>query len=85
MAKFIRTFENGETKNELHFKGEVFTYTMQAAPYGKKADKKCFDAQIQEKYGDDDEEVLEAADRIDFGDDDDIEEALLVLSEAERF
>ena len=85
MAKFIVTYEGNETKKELHFRNEVFSYTMKPSPYGKTGDAKAFDSQLEEKFGSDDEEVLEAASLLDFGDDDEIEEALSILHEAESY
>ena len=85
MAKLIVTYEGNEIKKELHFKNEIFTYTMKPTNGGKTSDAKAFDSQLEDKFGDEDEEMLEAASQLDFGDEDEIEEALSILHEAERY
>lgn len=83
MAKLTVTFENNEIKKELQFRGNLFAYTMKEVEGGKSGDAKCFEDQIQDTFGEEYEELLEAAERLDFGDEDEIEAALEVLTEFE--
>lgn len=83
MAKLTITFENNEIKKDLFFKGEAFSYSMIPTESGSKSDAKCFEAQIEDRFGDEDEELLEAASLLDFGDEDEIQEALAILHEIE--
>ncbi len=82
MAKLIKTYENDEIKNELFFNGEKFSYSMIPDECGKCGNDKCFEDQLEEKYGNENE-ILKAASRLDFGDEDEIERALSILSEYE--
>ena len=83
MAKFVLTYEGETLKKELYFKGEVFSYTMQPDEYGKTGDAPGFDTQVNKKYQDVDDDVLQALEDLSFGDDEEIEEALAILTEAE--
>lgn len=85
MAKLTMTFENKRIKKELSFKGEIFEYTMEPSVFGMKGNKPCMLSQYQEKFGaiDEEGELAQHLDNIDFGDEDDILEALEYLSNME--
>ena len=47
MAKYIQTFENGNIKHELTFRGKTYDYTMEKTEYGRCADKVDFTTQLE--------------------------------------
>lgn len=83
MAKLTVTFENNEIKKELFFKGETFSYRMISTESGSEGDAKCFEAQIEDRFGSGHGELLEATSLLDFGDEDEIQKALKILHEIE--
>lgn len=84
MAKLVMTYtSDGKVKSELTYKNTVFDYTMIPDDAGKTADKPAFDIQVEEKFPNEPEEVLEALESICFADEDEIEQCLLVLEENE--
>lgn len=83
MAKFVLTYEGETLKKELHFRGEIFSYTMHPDKYGKTGDAPAFDVQVEKKYEDVEEDVLEALENLSFGSDEEIEEALALITDAE--
>lgn len=85
MAKLIVTYENNHIKKELHFAKRVFTYTMVPMPGGKSGDAAAFAAVIEKEFGSEDEELLEAAEKLDYGDESDIEESMSILDAAEIY
>lgn len=80
MATFVVTYENNVIKKELFFADKKFSYRMIDNEGGKTGDNKCFEFQIQDEFEEVDDEIIEAVSMLDFGDDDDIEEALQTLS-----
>lgn len=77
MAKYSKTYENGNIKNELTFRDIVYDFTMISQEDGSmKADKKCFSAQLKEISGIDLDNTGIDIDMIDCGDDDEILEIL---------
>lgn len=89
MAKLTITFENGEIKKELIFRGEKFDYKMLKSEYaGMKSNKPSIGWQIGERFGvnfTDDEEIQDDLDAIDFGDEDEIYKSLNHLTEIEIY
>lgn len=84
MAEYILTYTaDGVEKKELHYKGEVFGYSMIPDEFGKKGDKKGFDHQVKERFPNEEEEVLDALGELGFADEDEIEEILRLLEEQE--
>lgn len=84
MAKFIKTYEDGDIKNTLTFRGKEFNLTME---YGEcESKEKCFSDQLLKAFSDDEEfsEVLRDeeldVDMLDCGDEDEIQEILEDLS-----
>lgn len=84
MAKLIVTYEGTKIKRDLHVFNEVFTYTMLPTKYGKTGDVPAFDTQLEKKYPDISDKVLNAAEKFSFGDDGDIEDALNYLTYVEK-
>ena len=86
MTKLVVTYENRKIKNELHFSGEVFTYTMMDEDFGKEGDRPNFEYQFRERFKDSSiiDDLAGCAGDLDFGDDDEIEEALERLDFLER-
>lgn len=88
MAKMVTTYENGEIKKELTFRGEVFTLTMTPWEDGvRKSKEKALDNQVKERFSDDEDidEIAEAVYLVDFSDDEEIEEGLERLEEFEEY
>lgn len=84
MAEYIlRYTADGVEKKELHYKKEVFSYSMIPDELGKTGDKKSFNHQVAEKFPNESEDVLEALDELSFADQDEIEEILTLLEEYE--
>lgn len=84
MAKLVMTYTpDGKVKNELTYKGEVFSYTMVPDEFGKTGDNKVFNIQVTDKYPNEPDEVVEALEEISFADEDEIEECLTILSNNE--
>jgi uncharacterized membrane protein YcgQ (UPF0703/DUF1980 family) len=84
MAEYKITYTpDGRVKKELNFKGFNFSYSMIPDEYGKTSDKKGFDSQVSIQFPDEDEDVIDALDELDFADEDEIEEILTLLSEYE--
>jgi hypothetical protein len=83
MARFSVTFENNVIKKELFFMDKTFSYRMVDVDFGKIGDAKCFEFQVVEEFSELDEEIIDAVSTLDFGDEDEIEEALAVLAEWE--
>jgi len=86
MAKLVKTYESGEIKTELFFKGETFILTMPRWENGvRTSNEKALDAQIREKFADDEEieSICDIAYDLDFADEDEIEEALEELEQYE--
>lgn len=85
MAKLAIIFENGEIKRELEFRGEKYEYKMVKAEYGMVADKPIFYNQVLDKVGHHNVnyDFLDALNDIDFGDENDICQAMNYLSEIE--
>lgn len=84
MAKFIVTYENGVIRKELIFRKKSFSYNMLPVAGGKSGDAQSIDVQLEVKYGTEDPEMLDAASMLSFGSDEEIEEALAILGEAEQ-
>lgn len=89
MAKFIKIYEDGEIKETLTFRGLAFKSGMgKDDPEGPRKGGKCYEDLIEAAFPEEAEdgdldEALEAADKLNFGSDDEIEEALEVLSDYE--
>jgi hypothetical protein len=83
MAKFVVTYENNRIKKELFFASHQFSYTMIDTDEGKTGDNKCFEYQVQDKFEEVENEVITAVSMLDFGGEDEIEEALNILEEYE--
>lgn len=84
MAKLVVTYEGNTIKRKLIFNGDTYTYTMLPTETGKISDVPAFDTQIKDKYPEIDEEILQAAEKFSFGDDEEIEEALEFLTDVEN-
>lgn len=86
MATFKIEHENGNIKKTLNILGEEFSYTMRPSRSGMKGDNACFQAQVERAHPEwvEDSDVYEALDGLDFGYDDEIREALEVLSQIDN-
>lgn len=84
MAKF--TVEISETKiiKTLEFMGKTLTNTWIQCPYGSKTIEKSFEDQVKEALPDVDDDDMEQIEQLDFGDEDEIQEAISELSDYER-
>lgn len=79
MVKVVKTFENETITMTLTFRGKEFTTTILPWESGKRKSKeKLLSNQVEEFFKEDKniEEIADIVDNIDFGMDDDIEEAL---------
>ena len=84
MAEYILKYtSDGVEKKELHYKNEVFSYSMIPDGFGKTGDKKGFEHLVAEKFPDEIEEVIEALEELSFADEDEIEEILTLLENYE--
>ena len=85
MAKLTITFKNEDIKRELEFRGEKYEYKMVKTEYGMTSNKPVFYNQVSDKIGhyNIDDDFLDALDQIDFGNEDDIHNAMIYLSEIE--
>jgi hypothetical protein len=88
MAKYIKEFENGTSKETLIFRDKEFVMTKTPWENGvRHSIEKCFEDQVKEAFPDEDEydleDILDAVDKLDYGSDDDIEEALEELEQFE--
>lgn len=82
MAKFTMIFENAEVKKELEFRGKKYGYTMKPSLYGMSGDGPSFYTQLL-AIAEDDDDFLEKLDDLDFGNEDDVRDAVNYLSEVE--
>lgn len=84
MAEYKITYTmDGVEKNELIYKGRVFSFRMVPHGFGKTADKKGFDYQVAEHFQNEDEEVLAALSEIHYADTDEIMSILQLLDKQE--
>lgn len=84
MAEYILKYTaDGVEKKELHYKNEVFSYSMIPDAFGKTGDKKDFEYQVLEKFPNESEDVIEALGELSFADEDEIEEILTLLENYE--
>lgn len=85
MTKLTVTYTpDGCIQKELHYKENVFTYTMIPHDGGKTSDRKSFPSQVSELFPNEPDDVLDALDALDFADENEIEEHLLTLSHYEE-
>ncbi len=84
MAKLIREWENGIEKRTLIFRGEELSYHMIPTSIGANGDAKCFVGQLEDKFPDVSEDILDEIDLLDCEtDEDEIFRMLEILEEAE--
>lgn len=84
MAEYKVTYTaDGKVKKELVYKETVFSYTMIPNEFGKTCDKKGFKYQVEVKFNDEKDYVLDSLDNLPFADDDEIEEILSLLEDRE--
>jgi len=86
MAKLVKTYENGEIKSELYFRGQVFTLTMgQWNGCVRKSKEICLDKQLRNAFPDDNyiDGVASAAEIIPYEVDSETEKCLSILSDYE--
>jgi hypothetical protein len=86
MPKLVKEYENGITKSTLTFREKNFVLVMGQYINGVgKSKEKCFSGQIEQTFADDPNmpDMAEAADDLDFGDDDEIQDALELLGQYE--
>ena len=84
MAKFIITFEDNKIKKELFFRGEKFQSIFEPAVFGMASTDVCFLAQYENKMGKVKDDLLQThLDNLDFGDEDELREAVAYLDEIE--
>lgn len=84
MAKFIMTFEDNKIKKELFFKGEKFQSIFEPAVFGMVSTDVCFLAQYENAHGKVENDLLQThLDNLDFGDEDELREAIAYLDEIE--
>lgn len=84
MAKFIVSITENQIIKTLEFMGKTFVNTWVEQPYGSKTIEKSFEDQIQEAFPDIEDNVLEQIEYLDSGDEDEIQDAILELSDYER-
>lgn len=82
MAKFTITFENAEIKKELEFRGQKYEYTMKPFLYGMRGDGKSFYTQLMD-IADGDDEFLDSLENLDFGNEEEMKDAMDYLTEIE--
>lgn len=86
MAKFKIEYENRTITKTVEFDGDTFTNKMGDWENGCRQGEKTFDNQYENKYANTEniEEILEALDVLSYSnDDDEIEDALEILSDFE--
>lgn len=84
MAKFIMTFEDNKIKKELFFRGEKFQSIFEPAVFGMASTDVCFLAQYEKAHGEVENSLLQIhLDNLDFGDEDEVREAVAYLDEIE--
>jgi hypothetical protein len=86
MATFKIEFENGNIKKTLNVMGKEFSYTMRPSKYGMDGDNACFQAQIEQLHPEwvENSDIYSALDDLDFGDEDEIQEALKIISQIDN-
>lgn len=85
MSKLIREYENEIEKRTLIFRGEKFSYNMRPSALGRRGDAPCFQRQLEDRFPDLSEDILESVDELDFSDDEyEIFAILEMLDEAEE-
>lgn len=85
MAEYIQRYTaDGVEKKELHYKGEVFAFSMIPNEHGKTGDSKGFDFLVSEKFPNEDADVLERLEDLCWADETEIAETLTILESFER-
>lgn len=86
MAKLTITFENGKINKKLEFQNNIFEYTMKPSEHGMIGDKSSILHQFSEMYPydvEDDVELIEHLENIDFGDEFQMNVAMEYVSSVE--